>query len=177
MLELVWSILLHRSFKKVFLWCWIWFEASCPTDPLRKASFEAGFGLKLFPLQILEENIHFRLELVWSILLHKSFKKGFIWGWIWFEASCCTDHLRKASFEAEAGLKHLVLQIHQESLHLRLELVWNIFLNKFFKKGFIRDWSLFEAYSYTSPLRKAFIEAGVDSKHLALQTCVVEHYY
>ena len=34
------------------------------TDPLRKASFEVGSGLKLFPLQILRERLHLRLELV-----------------------------------------------------------------------------------------------------------------
>ena len=38
--------------------------ASCFTDPLRKASFKAEAGLKLFPLQILKETLHLRLELV-----------------------------------------------------------------------------------------------------------------
>ena len=35
MLELVWSILLYKSFEKVFIWGWIWFEACCFTNPLR----------------------------------------------------------------------------------------------------------------------------------------------
>ena len=139
-MELVWSILLYKSFKKVFIWGWIWFEASCFTDPSRKASFEAGSGLKLFPLQILKETLHLRPELGWSILLNNSLKKVFIWGWIWFEASYSTDTLRKASFEAVSGLKLLPLQILKEALHLRLELVWSILLYKSFKKVFIWGW-------------------------------------
>ena len=149
MLKLVWSILLYRSFKK--------------------ASFEAGSGLKLFPLQILKESLHLRLDLVWSILLYKSFKKGFIWSWSWFEASCFTDPLRKVSFEAESGLKLFPLQILKERLHLRRELVWSIFLHKSLKKGFIWGWSWFEASCFTNPLRKSSFEAGSGLKHFALQ--------
>ena len=48
----------------------------------QRSSFEAASGLKPFPSQILKETLHLRLELVWSILLYKSFKKVFIWGWI-----------------------------------------------------------------------------------------------
>ena len=90
-----------------FIWGLSWFQVSCFTDPLKKASFEAGSGLKPFPLQILKETLHLRLELVWSILLYKSLKKSFIWGWSWFEAFCFTDPLDP-----------------WETLHLRLELVW-----------------------------------------------------
>ena len=107
----VWSVLLYKSFKKGFIWSWSWFEASCFTDTLRKASFEAGSGLKLFLLQIIKEKLHLRLELVWSIFLYKSLKKDFIWGWSWFETSCFTNPLRKSSFEAGSGLKHFALQL------------------------------------------------------------------
>ena len=110
-LNMVWIILLYKSFKKGFTWSWSWFEASCFTDPLRKASFEAGSGLELLPLQILGEKLHLRLELVWSHFLYKSLKKGFIWCWSWFEASCFTNPLRKSSFEAGFGLKHFALQL------------------------------------------------------------------
>ena len=150
-LELIWSILLYRSFKKVFIWSWIWFEASCFTNPLRKSSFEAGAGLDHFPSQILKERLHLKLKLVWSILLHRSFKKGSISGWSWFEASCFPDPLRKASFEAEAGLKHLALQILWERLHLRLDLVWSFFFYKSLKKNFTWGWSWFEAFFCTNP--------------------------
>ena len=174
MLELVWSIFLYMPCEKSFIWSWSWFEAFCFTNPLRKSSFETGSvwsiliarsfkkasfeaeaGLKhlalqilqerlhlrldlvwsFFPLQILEETLHLRRELVWSILLNNSLKNVFIWGWIWFEASCFTDPLREASFEAEAGLKHFASQILQERLHLRLKLVWSILLYKSFKTG------------------------------------------
>ena len=70
-----------------------------------------GSGLNLFPLHILEETLHLRLELVWSIFFYKSLKKSFIWGWSWFEAPCFTNPLRKSSFEAGSGLKHFALQI------------------------------------------------------------------
>ena len=71
-----------RCWSTGFIWSWSWFGTSCFTNPLRKASFDVGSGLKLFPLQILTERLHLRLELVWSALLHRSFKKVFIWGWI-----------------------------------------------------------------------------------------------
>ena len=148
---LVWSIFFYRSLKKSFIWGWSWFEASCFTNPSRKSSFEAGSGLKLFPLQILKETLHLRPELGWSILLNNSLKKVFIWGWIWFEAFCFTNPLRKASFEAEAGLKHLALQILWERLHLSLDLVWSFFLYKSLKKSFIWGWSWFEAFFCTNP--------------------------
>ena len=140
MLTLVWSISLYRTFKKGFIWGWIWFEALSFTNPWRHASFEAGAGLEHFPLQIFKEKLHLSLELIRSILLYKSFKKIFIWGWIWFEASCFTHPLRKSSFEAGFGLKHIALHILQEKLHLRLDLVWSFFLYKSFKKVFIWGW-------------------------------------
>ena len=157
------------ALKKRFIWGWSWFEASCFPDPLRKASFEAGSGLKLFPLQILKETLHLRLELVWSIFLYKSLKKSFIWGWSWFEASCFTNPWRKSSFETGSGLNFFRLQILKETLHLRLELVWSIFLYKSLKKSFIWGWSWFEASCFTNPLRKSSFEAGSGLKHLASQ--------
>ena len=93
-LKLVWSILLSRSFKKGFIWGWIWFEALSFTNPWRHASFEAGAGLEHFPLQIFKEKLHLSLELIRSILLYRSFKKVFIWSWIWFEVYCFTDPLK-----------------------------------------------------------------------------------
>ena len=110
-LELVWSILLYRSFEKGFIWGWSWFEASCFTAPLRNQSLKAGAGLKHLPLHALWEKLHLRLELVWSILLYRSFKKSFIWGWSWFESFSFVNPSRNSSFEAEAGLDHLPLQI------------------------------------------------------------------
>ena len=150
-LKLVWSILLYGSFKKGFIWNWIWFDAPCFPDPSRKASFEAESGLKLFLIQILKEKHYLRLELVWSIFLHRSFKKGVIWGWIWFEASCYTDPLRKASFDADAGLKHLASQILQERLHLRMDLVWSFFLYRSLKKRCTWGLSWVEASCLTTP--------------------------
>ena len=134
-----------------FIRCWSWFEACCFTDPSRKASFEAGSGLNLLPLQILKETCHLRLKLVWNIFFYKSLKKSFVWGWSWFEASCFTDPLRKSSFEAGSGLKHISSQILQERLHLRLKLVWSILLYKSFKKGFIWSRIWFESCYSTHP--------------------------
>ena len=114
-------------------------------------TLKAGAGLKHLALQILQESLHLRLDMVWSILLYKSFEKVFIWGWIWFESFCFTNPLRKASLEAEAGLKHLALQILWERLHLRLDLVWSFFLYKSLKKSFIWGWSWFEAFFFTNP--------------------------
>ena len=149
MLELVWSIFLYSSSEK--------------------ASSEAGAGLKHLALQILWESLHLRLDLVWSILLYKSFKKGFIWSWSWFEASCFTDTLRKASFEAGSGLKLFLLQILKETLHLRLELVWSIFLYKLATKSFIWGLSWFEKPCFTNPLGKSSFEAGSGLNHFALR--------
>ena len=109
-----------------FIWGWSWFEACCFTDPLRKASFEAGSGLNLSPLQILRETCHLRLQLVWNIFFYKSLKKSFVWGWSWFEASSFTDPLR--------------------GLHLKLDLVWSILLYKSFKRVFIWSWIWFETF-------------------------------
>ena len=166
-LALCWSDVC--SFKKGFIRGWSWSEASSFTCPVRKTSFEAGAGLKHFVLQILWESLHLRLDLVWSVLLYKSFRKGFIWSWSWFEASCFTDPLRKASFEAGSGLKFFPSQILKEMLHLRLELVCSIFFYKSFKKVFIWGWSWFEASCLTNPLRKSSFEAGSGLKHLALR--------
>ena len=132
-LELVWRILLYKSFEKVFIWGWIWFEAFCFTNPLRKVSFEAEAGLKHLALQILWERLHLRLDLVWSFFFYKS--------------------LNKTSLEAGAGLKHFSVQILKERLHLRLELVWSILLYKSFEKIFIWGWIWFEACCFTNPLR------------------------
>ena len=148
-----------------------------------------GSGLNLFPLQILKETLHLRLELVWSIFLYKLAKKSFIWGlswfetscftnplkifiwgWIWFESSCFTDPLdpwENDSFVTGAGLDHFPSQILQERLHLKLKLVWSTLLHRSFKKGFIEGWSWFEASCLTDPLRKASFEAGPGLKHLA----------
>ena len=149
-----WADLKHLALQillKIFIWGWIWFESSCFTDPLdpwESDSFVAGAGSDHFPSQILkerlhlklklglkhlasqilQERLHLRLKLVWSILPYRSFKKGFIWSWTWFEASCLTDPLRKASFEAEAGLKQFPLQMLKEKFHLRLELTWSTLL-------------------------------------------------
>ena len=100
-------------------------------SPLRKASLDAGAGLKHLPSHALWEKLHLKLELVWSILFYNSFKKAFIWDWIWFEASCLSDPLRR--------------------LQLRLKLVWSILLYRSFKKGCIWGWIWFEAFSFTDP--------------------------
>ena len=105
-------------------------------NPLRKASLDTGAGLKHLPSHALWEKLHLKLELVWSILFYKSFKKAFIWDWIWFEASCLSDPLTR--------------------LHLRLKLVWSILLYRSFKKGFIWSWIWFdESFSFTNPWRNA----------------------
>ena len=118
-------------------------------DPSRKASLEAGAGLKHLPLHALWEKLHLKLELVWSILFYKSLKKAFIWDWIWFEASCLSDPLRR--------------------LHLRLKLVWSILLYRSLKKGFIWGWSWFGTFSFADTLRRASLEVGAGLKHRALQ--------
>ena len=96
-------------------------------------------------------------DLVRIFFLYKSLKKRFIWGWSWFEAFSFTNSQRKASFEAWADLKHLALQILQENLHLRLDLVWIILLYRSFRslrKRFICGWSWFGSFSFTNPPRK-----------------------
>ena len=59
-----------------------------------------------------------------------------------------------------AGLKHFPLEILREELVWRLELVWSVFLNKSFEKSSFGGWSWFDAFSFTSPLRRAHLEAG-----------------
>ena len=84
-----------------------------------------------------------------NFFLYKSLKKRFIW--------------------AGAGLKHFLLQILKEKLHLRLDLIWSILLYKSFEKVFIWGWIWFEAFCFTNPLGKASFDAETGLKHLALQ--------
>ena len=89
-----------------------------------------------------------RLELAWSIVLWKSFKKSSCGGWSRFKATS--------------------LLILWEKLVWRLELVWTSFLHKSFEKSSFGGWSWFEAFSFTNPLRKAHLEAGIGLKHFPL---------
>ena len=140
-----------------------------PLQILRKSSVRGWSLTEAFPLQILWERRDWRLELVWGTFLYKSFQKDLIGGWSWLEASSFTNPLRKAWLEAGASLRHFPLQILWERLRWRLELVRGIFLYKSFKKSSFGCWSLFEALSFTNPLRKAWLEAGAGLKHLPLQ--------
>ena len=67
--------------------------------------------MKPFPLLILYEKLVWRLELVCSTFLYKSFKKSSFGGWSWLGALSFSNPLREACVEAGASLKHFPLHI------------------------------------------------------------------
>ena len=75
---------------------WRWFRALSFTNSRRKGHLETGAGLKFFSSPILEEKLVWRLELVRSSFLHKSFKKSSFGGCRWSEAFSFINPLRKA---------------------------------------------------------------------------------
>ena len=73
---MVQSTFLHEFSKKRSFGDWSWFEVFFLTNPWRKTCLEAGAGLKQLPPKIIQEKLIWRLQVVWGILLHSSFKKG-----------------------------------------------------------------------------------------------------
>ena len=193
---MVWSILLYKSFEKIFIWGWIWFESFCFTNPLRKASLEAEAGLKHLALQILWERLHLRPDLVWSIFLYKSLKKGFIWANVIGTRFCigltslCSQTITSYGdqllriLQMRQHFKFGLVQLRRTSsqmrhpvLHVRWTLCYWItpltrtpYCVQAFKKSFIWGWIWFEASCFPDPSRKAPFEAEVGLKFVWAQT-------
>ena len=96
-------------------------EAVSFTSPLRKAGLEAGSGLRHFLLEILWEELVYRLGLLCGIFLHKPFKKSLITSCSWCTAFSFTDPLqvlvRKTRLQAGAVLRPIH---HDFSLPIQL---------------------------------------------------------
>ena len=63
-LELVWVIFLYKPLRKARVKAAAGLKHFSFTNPLRRRRLEVGAGLKHFPLQILSEELSWRLELV-----------------------------------------------------------------------------------------------------------------
>ena len=107
-------------------------EAFSFTIPLRKAWIEAPSGLRHFLLQILWEELDYKLWPLCSFFLHKPFKKRLITGWSWCGACSFTNPLqvlvRKAWLQAGTVLRPIHLDFSLPIQLLADSLIQNLIL-------------------------------------------------